>query len=142
MICVREMLSLCRWDLSQIPELLQRVFPWCARVSFEVCDEDCRYQKNVCLSISKEEDVSYCPYARVREMLEEWNCDRCGRNLGLSDTRHIICEPPYEEINRAKEELAKGNEYVPVKAYAVLSNVCDFCLTEADKLLERFFFNL
>ncbi len=69
-------------------------------------------------------------------------CHRCGRTLGLNDARHIICEPPDEEINRAKEELAKEREYVPVKAYAVFNDVCDFCYTDCDKLLERFFFNL
>jgi hypothetical protein len=110
-------------------------------ISFEVCDEDCPYEKKVCLSLSKEV-VSYCIRTRVREMLEEWICHRCRRTLGLNDARHIICEPPDEEINRAKEELAKGREYVPVKAYAVFNDVCDFCYTDCDKLLERFFFNL
>ena len=75
-------------------------------------------------------------------MLEEWRCDRCGRNLDLSDIRHIVCEPPLRELTRAREEIARGRKFVPVKAYAVFKNVCDSCLTEADKLLERFFFNL
>jgi len=96
-------------------------------VSFEVCDAPCAYENKTCLFISRDKGNSYCGRARIREMPEEWVCERCGRTLGLRDTRHEICIPPPEELD---QRIAK--------AYLRIIRVCDSCMKRGEELFEIF----
>ncbi len=97
------------------------------QISLEMCDGPCPFVSKICLTISKEKGNSYCGQTRIREILEEWVCDRCGRTLGVGDVRHTICIPPSEELQK---RIAK--------ACVQLVHVCDSCMLNGEELFETY----
>lgn len=96
--------------------------------SIECCPE-CAFPNQRCFSVNlATHEHNLCIHAKVREMFENWMCDKCGARLGLQDSRHRIPFSPKQELEKLRR--AQEGEMVYLKTYLETKVLCDHCYNE------------